>query len=524
MAKMIYSGEEARKKIEAGVNKLVDTVKVTLGPKGKNVILERNGYPLITNDGVTIAKEINLKDNLENLGAKLIYEASSKTNEMAGDGTTTACILARAIIREGIKNTTAGANPIQLKKGIQMACDTVTNYLESISEKVTDTKIKENIASISCGDTEIGKLIASSFDKVGSDGIITIEESNSMDTTLEVVNGMQLDKGFVSPYFATNGEKKLVEFSNPKILITDEKIDNINQLLPILEKVGTNKLVIIASDFSEEVIATLVLNKLRGNLNVVAIKTPTLNNMKHEIMSDLCFLVGANYICDELSRSLELTDTIDLGSCANVKVNAHKTIFVNSKGDSELIRQRINQIKQELIVCEDPMTKKILQKRIAYLSGGVAVIRVGAMTDIELNEKKLRIEDALEATKSSIEEGIIIGGGSALLHAKKRLNSLISETEGDVKVGVKTLEKALEYPIRQLAENGECDAGIIIEKILENDDANFGYNAQNNTLCNLKDAGVIDPKKVTRCALQNAVSIASTLLTTECAVVEEIQN
>ncbi|MBQ8749738.1 MAG: chaperonin GroEL [Clostridia bacterium] len=523
MAKEIISGSKAREKIEKGIDTLCNTVKITLGPKGRNVILERNGNPIITNDGVTIAKEITLKDPHENLGAKIICEASTKTNEMAGDGTTTACVLAQALYKEGIKNTTAGANPLLLGKGIKKATKVVIDELEKQSQKIKTNKDIEQVATISCQDEEIGKLIASAFEKVGNDGVITLEEGNKSTTTLEVVQGLQFDKGFSSPYMSTNTQKQICEMENPYILITDQKIDTINQVLPILEKVAQQggKLAIIAPDFSEEVVATLVVNKLRGSLNIVTIKSPAFGEQRHEILSDLCILCGANYISLELNKAIEDTDINDLGSCKQLLVTKDTTTIVEGKGEEELIENRIELIKALRNDCEDSYDISIYTDRLNKLSGGVAVIKVGAITEVEMNEKKLRLEDALSATKSAIEEGTVIGGGCAYIKTTPSVEKLIETLDSDEKTGAKILLNALFAPINQIAENSGFNGGIVIENVKKGN-ADFGFDAFNGTYCSLREKGIIDPKKVTRSALENAVSVVTTLLTTESIVCEEV--
>ena len=525
MSKIILEGKQAREKLEKGVDTLCNTVKITLGPKGKNVVLERMGNPIITNDGVTIAKEISVKEPSEDLGVKIIREASIKTNEIAGDGTTTACVLAQALYKEGVKNTTAGANPFLINSGIRKATKIVTEKLTEQSQKVESSKDIEQVATISCADNEIGKLIADAFNRVGNDGIITIEEGNKSNTILEIVNGLQFDKGYSSPYMSTNTQKQICEMENPYILITDQKIDTINQVLPILEKVASvnGKLAIIAPDFSEEVIATLVVNKLRGSLNVVTIKSPAFGEQRHEILVDYCTLVGANYISLELNKPIENTELIDLGTCKQLIVTKDNTTIIEGKGENELIENRIEMIKELQSECNDELDKKIYLDRLAKLKSIVAVIKVGATTEIELNEKKLRIEDALSATKSAIQEGTVIGGGCAYIKTIPSVQNLIDTLDGDEKTGAKILLSSLYAPINQIAENSGYNGGVVAQTI-ENSDINFGFDALKGVYTNLREAGIVDPKKVTRTALENAVSVATTLLTTDaivCNVIDE---
>lgn len=525
MAKQILCGSKAREEIEKGIDTLCNTVKITLGPKGRNVILERNGNPIITNDGVSIAKEITLKSPHANMGAKIICEASTKTNETAGDGTTTACVLAQSLYKGGIKNIVAGANPIILGKGIKKALQVVLESLEKMSEKVKSNKDIEQVATISCQDKEIGKLIASAFEKVGNDGVITLEEGNKSTTELEVVTGIQFDKGYSSPYMANVAQKQVCEMENPSILITDQKIETLNQILPILEKVAQNngKLAIIAPEFSEEVIATLVVNKLRGSLNIVTIKSPAFGEQRHEIMSDLCVICGANYISLELNKALEDVDVCDLGSCKQLIVTKDSTTIVEGKGEDVLIKDRIELIKALIKDCTNEYEKKVYKNRLGKLAGGVAVIKVGATTEIEMNEKKLRLEDALSATKSAIEEGTVIGGGCAYIKTIPCVLDLIKTLDTDEKTGAKIVFEALSAPLKQIAENSGYNGAVVLEKVMANGDANFGFDALNGVHCNLREKGILDPKKVTRSALENAVSVVSTLLTTECIVCEEVR-
>lgn len=524
MAKIIINDNKAREALEKGIDTLCNTVKATLGPKGKNVILERNGNPIITNDGVSIAKEISLKNPYENLGAKIICVASTKTNEIAGDGTTTACVLAQSIFKEGIKNTTAGANPYMLNSGIKKATRIVLDELEKQSEKIVSIKDIEQVATISCQDEEIGKLIANAFEKVGNDGVITLEEGNKSTTTLDVVQGMQFDKGFSSPYMSNIPQKQICEMENPFILITDQKIDVINQLLPILEKVAqaNGKLAIIAPDFSEEVIATLVVNKLRGSLNIVTIKSPAFGTQRQEILTDICILCGANFISSELNRTLEDVEINDLGSCKKLIVTKDSTTIVEGKGEDFLIKDRIELIKALKNDCDDNYEITVYKDRLNKLSGGVACIKVGALTEIELNEKKLRLEDAISATKSAVEEGTVIGGGCAYIKTISSVEKLINTLDGDEKTGAKILLNALYSPLNQIAQNSGYNGGIIIDNVKKGND-NYGFDALNGIYCNLREKGIIDPKKVTRSALENAVSVVTTLLTTDAIVCEQIE-
>lgn len=524
MSKKMLQGEQARKSLEAGVNKLADTVKITLGPKGRNVVLgKKYALPLITNDGVTIAKEIELEDPFENLGAELIREVSVKTNDVAGDGTTTACVLAQAIIREGLKNFTAGANPIILKKGIFKAVDVAVEELKKLSKPVTSSKDVEQVASISAGDEEIGKLIAEAMDKVGSDGVITVEESQTMTTELSVVEGMQFDRGYLSPYMSTNTDKMTAELENPFILITDNKISNINEILPILEqlvKVG-GKLLIIADDVEGEALTALILNKLRGSLSVVAVKAPSFGDKRKAMLEDIAVLTGGMFISSELGIDYNSVSLDNLGRAKTVKVDKDSTTIVEGAGSQKEIASRIKQIKEQMQNTTSDYEKEKLQERLAKLSGGVAVIKVGSATEVEMKEKKLRIEDALSATKAATEEGIVPGGGVALIKTTPAIKKLVEKLNGDEKTGASIVLRAVEEPIRQISANAGIDGGVVINKIYENlDKPAFGFDALNNEYCDLVEKGILDPTKVSRSALQNAASVSATLLTTEALVVE----
>lgn len=524
MAKQIKYGEDARKALEKGVNVLADTVKITLGPKGRNVVLDKKyGTPLITNDGVTIAKEIDLTDPFENMGAQLIKEVSVKTNDVAGDGTTTACVLAQAIIREGLKNFTAGANPIILKKGIQKAIETATAELKKISKEVSTSKEIAQVASISAGDDEIGSLIAKAMEKVGADGVISVEEAKTMKTELSVVEGMQFDRGYLSPYMSTNMEKMVAELENPYILITDKKISTIQDILPLLEqivKVG-GKLLIIADDIEGEALATLVLNKLRGTFICVAVKAPAFGDKRKALLEDIAIVTGGKVISEELGLDLKQTDLSMLGRARFVKVDKDNTTVVDGAGEKNDIADRIKSIRAQLETVTSDYDKEKLEERLAKLAGGVAVIKVGAATEVEMQEKKLRIEDALAATKAASQEGVVPGGGVALLKTASKLNALVAKLSGDEKTGASIVLRAIEEPIRQIAKNSGVDGGVVVNKIYEHiDDANYGFDALNNKYVDMVESGIIDPTKVTRSALENAGSVASVLLTTECLVAD----
>ncbi|MDD4815907.1 MAG: chaperonin GroEL [Clostridia bacterium] len=524
MAKKILCGEKARKALETGVNVLADTVKITLGPKGRNVVLEKKfSTPLITNDGVTIAKEIDLEDPFENMGAQLIKEVSVKTNDVAGDGTTTAAVLAQAIIREGNKNFVAGANPIILRKGIQKAVAVCVGELKRISKPIETFKEIEQIASVSAGDEEIGSLIAKAMEKVGADGVITVEESNGVETTLSVVEGMQFDRGYLSPYMCTNTDKMIAELESPYILLTDKKISNIQELLPLLEQiVKTNqKLLIVADDVDGEALTTLVLNKLRGTFVCVAVKAPSFGEKRANIMQDIAILTGGKIISEEAGFDLKTVDLTLLGKAQTIKIEKENTTIVGGAGNKKDIENRITQLKNQLKTEKGDYEKQNLQERLAKLAGGVAVINVGSATEVEMKEKKMRIEDALSATKAATLEGIVAGGGVALLKTTSALKKLIEKLSGDEKTGASIILKAVEAPVRQIAENAGVDGGVVINNIYENlSNANFGFDALNLKYVDMLESGIIDPTKVTRFALENSASVASTVLTTESLVAE----
>ena len=521
MAKMIQFGEEARRAMQSGVDKLANTVKVTLGPKGRNVILDKKfGSPLITNDGVSIAREIELEDPYENMGAQLVKEVATKTNDVAGDGTTTATLLAQAIIREGLKNVTAGANPILIRNGIRKAVDVAVEEIKNISKPVSGKEDIARVAAISAADEEIGTLISDAMEKVGNEGVITVEESKSMGTELDVVEGMQFDRGYVSPYMATDTEKMEALLDNPLILITDKKISNIQEILPILEQIVQNgkKLLIIAEDVEGEAMATLVVNKLRGTFNCVAVKAPGFGDRRKEMLQDIAILTGGVVISEELGRDLKEVTLDMLGQAESVKVTKENTTIVNGKGEKSLIQERIGQIKAQIEETSSEFDKEKLQERLAKLSGGVAVIKVGAATETELKERKLRIEDALAATKAAVEEGIVPGGGTAYVNVINKVAELTSEVT-DTQVGINIIVKALEEPMRQIAINAGLEGSVIIEKV-KYSEAGIGYDALNDKYVNMLQTGIVDPTKVTRSALQNAASVASTFLTTEAAVAD----
>jgi chaperonin GroEL len=517
MAKSILKGNDARKALENGVNIVADTVKVTLGPKGRNVVLDKKyGIPLITNDGVTIAKEIELSDPFENMGAQLIKEASIKTNDIAGDGTTTAVVLAQAIIKEGLKNFTAGANPIILRKGICKATDFVVEELRKMSKPIESSTAVAQVASISAGDSEIGDLIAEAIAKVGKDGVITAQESKSMKTSLSIVEGMQFDRGYLSAYMCTDMEKMEAVLDNPLILVTDKKLSNLSDILPLLEKVaGANeRLLIIADEIDGDALAALVLNKLRGILNSVAIKAPSFGENRKAYLEDIAIVTGATFITEEAGLDIKQVDLSSLGRAKKVKVTKDTTTIVEGAGSRENIEKRISQVKLELTKDNGDYDNEKLSERLAKLAGGVAVINVGAATEVEMMEKKLRIEDALAATKAASLEGVVPGGGIALLKTKKALESFIDTLDGDEKTGAKIVLKAIEEPIRQIAENAGISGDVVIYNVLEKD-LNYGFDAYNMVYGDMITFGIIDPTKVTRSALQNASSVASTLLTTE---------
>ncbi|WP_448903261.1 chaperonin GroEL [Eubacterium sp.] len=520
MAKEIKFGADARVALEAGVNQLANTVKVTLGPKGRNVVLDKSyGAPLITNDGVTIAKEVELEDAFENMGAQLVREVATKTNDVAGDGTTTATVLAQAMINAGMKNLAAGANPIILRKGMQKATDEAVKAISEMSSKVTGKEQIAKVAAISAGDEEVGEMVADAMEKVSNDGVITIEESKTMKTELDLVEGMQFDRGYISAYMATDMEKMEANLDNPYILITDKKISNIQEILPILEQIvqSGSKLLIIAEDVEGEALTTLIVNKLRGTFNVVAVKAPGYGDRRKEMLKDIAILTGGQVISEELGLSLAETKIEDLGRAKSVKVQKENTIIVDGEGNSEKIQGRIAQIKAQLAETTSDFDREKLQERLAKMAGGVAVIRVGAATEPEMQEKKLRMEDALNATRAAVEEGIISGGGSAYIHASKKVAKLVETLEGDEKTGGQIILKALEAPLFTIAQNAGLEGSVIVNKVRESEPGN-GFDAYNEKYVQMVDAGILDPAKVTRSALQNATSVASTLLTTESVV------
>ena len=522
MAKEIKYGAEARKALEAGVNQLADTVRVTLGPKGRNVVLAKSyGSPLITNDGVTIAKDIELEDAFENMGAQIVKEVATKTNDVAGDGTTTATVLAQAMINEGMKNLAAGANPIVLRKGMKKACDKAVEAILDMSETISGKDQIARVASISAGDDEVGQMVADAMEKVSKDGVITIEESKSMKTELDLVEGMQFDRGYISAYMATDMEKMVAELDNPYILITDKKISNIQEILPLLEQIvqSGSKLLIIAEDIEGEALTTLILNKLRGTFQVVAVKAPGYGDRRKEMLQDIAILTGGKVISEELGYELKDATLDDLGRAKSAKITKENTVIVDGMGAKEDIAGRVNVIKAQLEETTSEFDKEKLQERLAKLAGGVAVIRVGAATETEMKEAKLRMEDALNATRAAVEEGIISGGGSAYIHAAKKVAELVKDLEGDEKTGAKVVLKAMEAPLFHIAANAGLEGSVIINKIKESE-VGVGFDAYNETYVNMIEAGIIDPVKVTRSALQNATSVASTMLTTESVVAD----
>ncbi len=523
MAKQIKTGDEARKALERGVNTLADTVKITLGPKGRNVVLDKKyGTPLITNDGVTIAKEVELEDPFENMGAQIVKEVSTKTNDIAGDGTTTACLLAQAIIREGLRNVTSGANPMVVRKGIEKATQTAVDHLKSISKKVDNSTAISQVASISASDEKIGALIAEAMNKVGKDGVITVEESKTMTTDLSFTEGMQFDRGYASPYMCTDTEKMEAVLDNPVILITDNKISNIQEILPLLEKIVSQglKLLIIADDIESEPLATLVVNKLRGTFNCVAVKAPGFGDRRKEMLRDIATLTGGTVISNETGIELKDVELNMLGRAKTVKVDKENTTIVEGKGDAAALADRVKSIRAQIESTTSDYDREKLQERLAKLAGGVAVINVGAATEVEMKEKKLRIEDALAATRAAVEEGIVPGGGVALLSSAPAVDALIATLEGDEKTGATIVRKALEEPLKQIAVNAGVDGAVVVNNVQSAKKANYGYDASKDEYCDVVKKGIIDPTKVTRSALQNAASIASTLLTTEAAVAD----
>lgn len=523
MAKQFKYGDEARRALENGVDTVANTVKITLGPKGRNVVLDKPyGAPLITNDGVTIAKDIEVKDPFENMGAQIIREVSTKTNDVAGDGTTTAAVLAQAIVKEGLRNVVAGANPIVLKKGIKVATDAAVEELKKISKDVEDKTAIAQVASISAGDEEIGRLISDAMEKVGKDGVITIEEGKAMDTELTVVEGMQFDRGYVSPYLVTNTDKMQAELDSPVILITDKKISNIQELLPLLEQVLKNglKLLIISDDIEGEALTTIIVNKLKGVFNVVAVKAPGFGDRRKAYLEDIAILTGGTYVSTDLGYELKDVTLDMLGRAKSVVVDKDKTTIVGGFGDQAAIASRVSQIRAQIAESTSDYDREKLQERLAKLAGGVAVIGVGAATEVEMKEKKLRIEDALNATRAAVEEGIVPGGGVALLSVIPAVKKAVAGLEGDALTGANIVLRALEAPIRQIAYNAGVDGGVVVSNIVGAKKANYGYDAAKDEYCDMVKSGILDPTKVTRSALQNAASVASTLLTTEALVTD----
>ena len=522
MAKEIKYGAEARKALEAGVDQLADTVRVTIGPKGRNVVLDKSyGAPLITNDGVTIAKEIELEDPFENMGAQLVKEVATKTNDVAGDGTATATVLAQAMIKEGMKNLAAGANPIVLRKGMKKATDAAVESIVSMSEKVSGKEQIAKVAAISAGDEAVGNMVADAMEKVSNDGVITIEESKTMQTELDLVEGMQFDRGYISAYMATDMDKMEAVLDDPYILITDKKISNIQEILPLLEQIvqSGSRLLIIAEDVEGEALTTLILNKLRGTFNVVAVKAPGYGDRRKEMLQDIAILTGGQVISEEVGLELKDATMDQLGRAKSVKVQKESTVIVDGEGDKDAIAARVSQIRGQIEETTSEFDKEKLQERLAKLAGGVAVIRVGAATETEMKESKLRMEDALNATRAAVEEGIIAGGGSAYIHASKEVAKLVDSLEGDEKTGAKVVLKALEAPLFHISANAGLEGSVIINKVREAQPG-FGFDAYNETYVNMVEAGILDPVKVTRSALQNACSVASTLLTTESVVAD----
>ncbi len=524
MAKEILYGEDARKALQAGVDQLANTVKITLGPRGRNVVLDKKfGAPLITNDGVTIAKEIELDNAFENMGAQLVKEVSIKTNDVAGDGTTTATLLAQALIREGMKNVAAGANPMGVKKGIQAAVNAVVEEVKANSKKVSGTEDIASAATISAGDAVIGQLIAEAMEKVSADGVITVEESKTADTYTEVVEGMQFDRGYITPYMVTDTDKMEAVIDDAYLLITDRKISNIQDILPLLEQIlqSGKKLVIIAEDVEGEALSTLIVNRLRGTFTCVAVKAPGFGDRRKEMLQDIAILTGGQVISEELGLDIKETSIMQLGRARQVKVTKENTVIVDGMGDSDMIKARVAQIRSQIETTTSDFDREKLQERLAKLAGGVAVIKVGAATEIEMKEKKLRIEDALAATKAAVEEGLVVGGGVALINASKVLLPMLETAEGDEKTGVQIVLKSLEEPVRQIALNAGLEGSVIIDKIRTADKKNYGYNFATEEFVDMFAAGIVDPTKVTRSALQNAASVAAMVLTTESLVADK---
>ena len=524
MAKMIEFGEDARKKLQSGIDQLADTVKVTLGPKGRNVVLgKKYGAPLITNDGVTIAKEVELEDPFENMGAQLVREVATKTNDVAGDGTTTATLLAQAIVREGLKNVSAGANPMVMRKGMQKAVDAAIDAIKANSQAVKGSEDIARVGTVSSGDEEVGKLIAEAMEKVSASGVITIEESKTAETGLEVVEGMQFDRGYISPYMVTDTDKMEAIVDDPFLLITDMNISSIQDILPILEQIvkGGQKLVIIAEDVEGDALSTLLVNRLRGSFNCVCVKAPGFGDRRKEMLKDIAVLTGGTYVSSELNMNLPDVQLADLGRARQVKVTKDNTVIVDGAGDANEIKSRVAEIKNTLAITTSDYDKEKLQERLAKLSGGVAVIKVGAQTEVAMKEQKLRVEDALNATRAAVEEGIVAGGGTAYVNAIPAVEKLVAKLSGDEKTGAAIIVKALQAPIRQIAENAGVDGSIVFEKIRSSRKLGYGYNAYTETYCDMIPAGIVDPTKVTRTALENAASIASCVLTTESLVADK---
>ena len=524
MAKMIEFGEDARKKLQSGIDQLADTVKVTLGPKGRNVVLAKKyGSPLITNDGVTIAKEVELEDPFENMGAQLVREVATKTNDVAGDGTTTATLLAQAIIREGLKNVSAGANPMVMRKGMQKAVDAAIEAIKANSQAVNGSADIARVGTVSSGDEEIGKLIAEAMEKVTAAGVITIEESKTAETGLDVVEGMQFDRGYISPYMVTDTDKMEAVVDDPYLLITDKKISSIQDILPVLEQIvkAGQKLVIIAEDVEGDALSTLLVNRLRGSFNCVCVKAPGFGDRRKEMLQDIAILTGGTYFASELNMNLQEAQLSDLGRARQIKVNKDTTVIVDGCGNSEEIQNRIHEIKAAIGVTTSEYDREKLQERLAKLSGGVAVIRVGAQTETAMKEQKLRVEDALNATRAAVEEGIVAGGGTAFVNAIPAVEKLVAKLSGDEKTGASIIVKALQAPVRQIAENAGVDGSVVFEKIKNSRKVGFGYNAYSATYCDMIPAGIVDPTKVTRTALENAASIGACVLTTESIVADK---
>ncbi len=524
MAKMIEFGEDARKKLQSGIDQLADTVKVTLGPKGRNVVLAKKyGSPLITNDGVTIAKEVELEDPFENMGAQLVREVATKTNDVAGDGTTTATLLAQAIIREGLKNVSAGANPMVMRKGMRKAVDAAIEAIKANSQAVNGSADIARVGTVSSGDEEIGKLIAEAMEKVTAAGVITIEESKTAETGLDVVEGMQFDRGYISPYMVTDTDKMEAVVDDPYLLITDKKISSIQDILPVLEQIvkAGQKLVIIAEDVEGDALSTLLVNRLRGSFNCVCVKAPGFGDRRKEMLRDIAILTGGTYFANELNMNLQEAQLSDLGRARQIKVNKDTTVIVDGCGNSEEIQNRIHEIKAAIGVTTSEYDREKLQERLAKLSGGVAVIRVGAQTETAMKEQKLRVEDALNATRAAVEEGIVAGGGTAFVNAIPAVEKLVAKLSGDEKTGASIIVKALQAPVRQIAENAGVDGSVVFEKIKNSRKVGFGYNAYSATYCDMIPAGIVDPTKVTRTALENAASIGACVLTTESIVADK---